>query len=116
GLARLLEQATKLDTLFADDTLLTDWRWRNVQDRFHRLSKYKTELESVPPGWGDLPLPIRPAERQPSSSLPTAAAAVAAESTEPTPTPIVPLYTAANELPYVPGYSIPIEPSTYEET
>ncbi|GLB12496.1 hypothetical protein AtubIFM57258_010178 [Aspergillus tubingensis] len=117
GLARLLEQATKLGTLFTDDTLLTDWRWRNVQDRFHRLSKYKTELQSVPTGWDGLPMPIRPAERQlPSSSLPTVTAAVAAEPTEPAPTPIVPLYTATTELPYVPGYSMPVASSTYEET
>lgn len=117
GLARLLEQATKLDTLFTDDTLLTDWRWRNVQNRFHRLSKYKTELQSVPAGWDGLPLPVRPAERQSStSSLQPVAAAGVAETTEPTPTPLVPIYTAATELPYVPGHSIPVEPPTYEET
>lgn len=64
GLAGLLEHATKLETLFTDDTLLTDWRWRSVQDRFHRLFNYRMELQSVPPGWGAIPLPIRPAERQ----------------------------------------------------
>ncbi|PWY92600.1 hypothetical protein BO70DRAFT_367680 [Aspergillus heteromorphus CBS 117.55] len=61
GLARLLGLATKLDSLFADDTLLTDWRWRTVKDRFHRLSKYKQELDlqqSVPPVWDGMTVPI----------------------------------------------------------
>ncbi|PYI05947.1 hypothetical protein BO78DRAFT_461682 [Aspergillus sclerotiicarbonarius CBS 121057] len=62
GLGRLLEQTTRLDSLFADDTLLTDWRWRTVQERFHRLSKYKTELSATEPGpmWHHLPVPSNP--------------------------------------------------------
>ncbi|RAK99822.1 fungal specific transcription factor domain-containing protein [Aspergillus ibericus CBS 121593] len=55
GLGRLLEQTTRLDSLFTNDTLLTDWRWRTVQERFHRLSKYKTELSATEPG-GMMPI------------------------------------------------------------
>ncbi|OOF96618.1 hypothetical protein ASPCADRAFT_514884 [Aspergillus carbonarius ITEM 5010] len=67
GLGRLLEQTTRLESLFADDTLLTDWRWRRVQERFHRLSKYKTELTATEPG----PMvPLYPAAELPNLLTP----------------------------------------------
>ncbi|PYH98314.1 hypothetical protein BO71DRAFT_65208 [Aspergillus ellipticus CBS 707.79] len=113
GLARLLELATKLDLLFADDTLLTDWRWRTVKDRFHRLSKYKQELDhqSVPAAWEGLTVVPPAATATPDHQRSSASLTVTLPEPVPLDLPPVPIYTTtAGEIPYVAGFTTTVDP------